>query len=248
MSTLPKVLTDLEARSLELTSFVPDGTDEPMLSTEDAQPLVLPEIEILNGESTSQSGEASSEEISAEDLMETAAAEARRLIEEAEKRSADVLEAAHEKAMLEFNQKLHQATEENTREIREAYAGAINSIDSLSSNLTKTLTHELVGLVTTIAEKVVRTELNDRNELIMEILNNAISKVNEISVAEIHLNPEDLSLVEELKDDVEFKGIFELHGDKTIDRGGCLIKTESGDIDARIDAQFEEIRNSLLND
>lgn len=244
MSTLPKIISELDAELEKVSAFVPEGCEETDLSPEDAVPFVLPDVSELG---TSPHKLETAPETSPKDVVASATEEARRLLNDAEKRSADVLEAAFEKAMIDFEAKVKEATEQNTAEMRTQFAQSVLYLDSLSADLTKTLTSELVDLTTSIAEKVVRAELKDRSELVMGILNNALTKVNEITIAQIHLNPEDLRFVEEHRDDIQFKGVFEFHEDKTIERGGCLIKTESGDIDARIDAQFEEIRNSLQN-
>jgi flagellar biosynthesis/type III secretory pathway protein FliH len=65
----------------------------------------------------------------------------------------------------------------------------------------------------------------------------------------LRINPDDLSFVEEWRPELfeKFKTLKSIvvNPDSTIQRGGCLLETPCGDIDARIETQLEIIGESL---
>jgi flagellar assembly protein FliH len=65
----------------------------------------------------------------------------------------------------------------------------------------------------------------------------------------LRVHPEDLRLLEGARERLTAEGIsgtpIDFKADSTIGRGGCLIDTESGLLDARLDSQLERLRTLL---
>lgn len=109
---------------------------------------------------------------------------------------------------------------------------------------------QMVGLVLLIARKVIKILTKESKEIVVENVRRALELVRKRGEVTIRINPTDLNLAtDELKkitDTIEHDGLINFIVDNLIERGGCLIETEFGEIDARIHSQILEIENKIL--
>lgn len=107
----------------------------------------------------------------------------------------------------------------------------------------------IVDLALDIAEKLVaeRVELNPK--IVTNIAKKALLMAVEREHIVIRVNAEDLEAMKAAKEDLmcAMDGIqkIELIADRRIKRGGCVIETSSGNIDAGIESQLNEVKQSL---
>ncbi len=115
-------------------------------------------------------------------------------------------------------------------------------------------TPQLLNLAVQIAEKIIRREVETDPTVVQRIAEDALRHAVDKHHLRIRVNPEDLETLQaaapELQaalDDIrEFEIVPDRRGgDRRMARGGCLIETESGIIDARIETQLEEVRERL---
>jgi flagellar assembly protein FliH len=182
-----------------------------------------------------------------EDILQNARAEAAKIIAQAEEYSANVEQAAREKAVQEVQVQFDAEVAAKVSEIREQLAGTIEQISALSGEITNRLEADLVKLALHIAKKVVGREVTIDREIAFTLVKVSLGKLHNRSIAEVHLNPEDFNFVQTHREKLDFRGSLELVEDHSISVGGCLIHTETGDIDARIESQFDEIAHGLFN-
>jgi flagellar biosynthesis/type III secretory pathway protein FliH len=86
-------------------------------------------------------------------------------------------------------------------------------------------------------------------EITLKIISGVIDKLIDKSSLKIKVNPAHLPVVEQnvdkfLKSDSAIKQ-YQIEGDSRVKYGGCLIETPTGEIDARLESQFEIINRSL---
>ena len=95
-------------------------------------------------------------------------------------------------------------------------------------------------------------EIQADPEIIQTLIRVALSHVAEKSAVTVHLHPTDYNYVlerrAELSDGDTVAGEIVLLADKSIERGGCLIQTECGEIDARIEEEFREVERGFFSD
>jgi len=130
------------------------------------------------------------------------------------------------------------------------YAEAIVAIGKLRSQLYAQVEREVVKLAIEVAKKIVHREIQADRDIIQTLVKVALSHVADKSAVTVHLHPIDYNyLLEhraELTRGAEDGRDIVLLADKSIDRGGCLIETECGDIDARIEEEFRELERSFF--
>lgn len=119
------------------------------------------------------------------------------------------------------------------------------------SGLRETLIHQterqMVQLALTIAKRIVLREVTLDPELIAAMAHVALQKLGTSSPATIRLNPEDYTVVAHEGERWGGRQVTVVP-DPAIARGGCLVESEFGRIDASVDRQFEEMTRALLGD
>jgi flagellar assembly protein FliH len=112
-------------------------------------------------------------------------------------------------------------------------------------DLHKTFEKEMVHLVLSLCKKILRRELNGCEEMVRVTLHEAFQHVVDRRKVVVHLHPADyrhLSGHPEILPwaDQNPDGIRVVE-DPGITRGGCLLETSFGVIDATVESQFDEI-------
>ena len=118
-----------------------------------------------------------------------------------------------------------------------------DKIKSYDNNFHKVV----IGVSQKISEKILKRELENKST-ITEILDKHLSKVIGANDIIIKLNPSELEIIEKTsREKMDKIGISRIRFEpnEAIQRGGCLIETEIGNLDARIDNQINEITKEL---
>jgi flagellar assembly protein FliH len=180
-----------------------------------------------------------------EDVLKGAHEEAAKIIADAEEYAASVRQESMDRAAIRQESLLD--TDHSVGELRAQFAISLEKLSNLTTELTQRAERDLVDLALQIARKIVRREVTIDREVALTLVKVSLEKMHQRSVAEIRLNPEDLAYVEANRDKLEFRGSLEFIEDNSISIGGCLIHTDTGDIDARIESQFDEIAHGLFS-
>jgi flagellar assembly protein FliH len=98
-----------------------------------------------------------------------------------------------------------------------------------------------------IAEKIIKREM-ETSSVISDILKDSVKKILGANNLIIRVNPSDYHEIigekKNLLSEESFSKV-QFEQDERIERGGCFIETEIGNVDARISSQFTEIRKNL---
>ncbi len=109
----------------------------------------------------------------------------------------------------------------------------------------------VIQLAISIAEKIILKEVEQNLDIIKEITKEALRKTREYEKITIDVHPSHFSFLLEAKEELklEMNGQVELliYPDPFLVQGGCIIRTSTGTIDAKIDTQLEEIKKALLD-
>lgn len=182
-----------------------------------------------------------------DDILEQARAEAEQIVAQAERDKEIIEQAAHEKAEQEARLKIEAEVLGKTEEIRETFAETIREISVLRDEIAVRAEKDVVELALEIAKKIVGREVAFDREIALTLVKVSLKKINSRApLAQIHLNPEDFAYIEKRREQIDFRGSLELVEDRNVSPGGCLIHTETGEVDSRIESQFEEIAHGLL--
>jgi flagellum-specific ATP synthase len=108
---------------------------------------------------------------------------------------------------------------------------------------------EAVDIAVAMAERIIKHEIGNNPESTKKILSHALSIVSGQDHVRIRIHPQDEAIVraiiENESGEGQFPGNVEIIEDRNLLRGGCLIDTDYGVVDARIDKQLAGICNDL---
>lgn len=108
----------------------------------------------------------------------------------------------------------------------------------------------VIDLSVEIASKIIQKELETKPELLIEMIKQNLVYSNERSMISICVSPEDYSFVQnqrkQLLESLEGQIEVKILPEHSIEKGGCVIRTSYGSIDARMDVQLKEIKQALL--
>ncbi len=144
-----------------------------------------------------------------------------------------------------------EIAEKKVEAIMRRYSETLLELGRLRSDLYVQVEREVVKLALEVAKKIVHREIQVDEEIIQTLVRVALNHVAEKSAVTVHLHPTDYNYILERKAELFSgdHGVREvaLLADRSIERGGCLIKTECGDIDARIEEEFREIERGFFD-
>lgn len=194
--------------------------------------------------------------LQAQRLVMEAQTRASETIAEAEKVQAQTmqeLETERERILEELKQQAYEAGFEEGRAAGDQQAASyvaealdmLNKIAMAFPSAVKQNEEKLIALALEIASKVIQEEISLQPEIVQRTVETALRRVSDLEQVTVKVNPLDLDLILPKQD--TFRQIipdvqnFSIEGSHTIQRGGCLIETNSGSINATISAQISII-------
>ncbi len=164
---------------------------------------------------------------------------------ELEKRFADGYEQGYAKA----KEELEEVSENELLKKTEEFYNILFNFETTLKEYENDFLKIVVNVSKAIAEKIVKKEV-ESVEILEETLREAASKIIGANEVIIKLNPEDYNFITQ-NDRASFMANkfsrIKFEGDSKIDKGGCFIETEIGNVDARISTQINEITKALKN-
>jgi flagellar assembly protein FliH len=108
---------------------------------------------------------------------------------------------------------------------------------------------EIVKLAMTIARKIVCNEITVNKNAVVNVVKEAVKKVDGSERVKVKLSIKDFQFIKNEKpaiiDKITNIENVDFEMDESISDGGCIIETESGDIDARIEKQFQAVEEAF---
>src|SRR3954468_23487035 len=134
-----------------------------------------------------------------------------------------------------------QALSEAADRVREFEAEAADSVE-----------RQAVVLAMDIAEKVVAGAIEAEPERVLDVVRGALRAIVERERLVIQVNPDDLDIVREGLDELTgaLGGIehVEVQEERRVPRGGAIVRTVVGEVDANIRAKLDRAREAVLKE
>jgi type III secretion protein L len=171
--------------------------------------------------------------------------EAERLLTDARAQAAELLAAAHAEAERVRSNAAGEGRERGLAAITELLAGA----RALAARAQADAEGELRALAVRIAERILGRELALRPDAVIEVAAEALKLSGEARTLEVRVHPDDLAALERgrprLVERCHAAQAATFRGDERVARGGCIVETELGIIDARLSTQLEALERAL---
>lgn len=198
----------------------------------------------------------------AEAIVDRAAGDAESLIRQAESNALELMGAARARiAKLESDAREagreqgyaagKTAAEDELAPVITTIRELIESVRAQRGAVIASAEPELARLAMAIAERVVHSELQTNQNVIVENVRQALTRLVSREVVTLRVNPVDLDTIRHHRDEIVAAGDVEhlrIVEDQRVDRGGVIVETDAGTIDSKISTQLREARRAILSD
>ena len=127
----------------------------------------------------------------------------------------------------------------------------IEAVQAKRQEILDNTEQQIVSLVILIVRKVVKIMSENQKSVIMSNVLQALKKVKGSGDVTLRVNLADVKLTtEHIKDfirQVENIKNISVVEDSSVEKGGCIVETDFGAIDARISSQLNELETQILN-
>jgi flagellar assembly protein FliH len=202
----------------------------------------------------------------AEKLLREAGEEARAVVAEARERARALEAEAQPRGYEEGRQRgldegraegrqqgCEQARQELQAQLEQlvsSWTEAVASFDAQRNDLLLAAREEILDLALAMGRKITHRVIEADRTVVTDQVAGALALVTEASAITVSVHPQDKPLVDEtLGEVVERIGLsahVELSVDERVGRGGCVVTTGKGRVDASVDRQVERIVETLL--
>jgi len=152
-------------------------------------------------------------------------------------------EEGYKKAKEEFDLKL--------KEIQEKIISLLSQIEASKKEIFNNAHTILLNLCFEIAKRIIKSESQINKDVVLNVLKRSLSFISDREKIIIRVCKDELETVANRKDfwmpvSERFESIT-IEPDDRIEKGGCIIESNSGIVDARLGVQFEELKE-IIND
>lgn len=184
-----------------------------------------------------------------EKILDEARKEAERIIKEAYAESERIKKEAYDRG---FSQGLEDGFNSGKQEIS-ILASRLREMTSYIANKRMEIINkserEVVELALEIVRKVLKEIRENERDVVIRQIRYALSKLTGSTRFIIRVNPADLEVASQHKEEffkmVEEGGDIKVLEDPFVEKGGCVIETDTTTIDAQITSQLREIEEKI---
>lgn len=167
--------------------------------------------------------------------------EARRIVQEAEAEAQRILEEAREQAAETHQRGFEEGREAGLAEHTRQIAHALLRVRRIEEQLEA----EYIGLLRECVEKIIGQELQQAPEAIVGVVRTALLDARQQREVIVRVNPDDAETLRRqqprLLEVLARANTIDVRPDPGITRGGCVVATELGTIDATLERQLEAL-------
>ncbi len=126
-------------------------------------------------------------------------------------------------------------------------AGQIAELARMKPGLRREAEEDMVQLAIAIARRILRRELTADPSALLGIAKAALDRVDAREVLRVRIHPHDTDLIRQALDSRGAPPRIEVQPDQGLERGGIVIETARGNLDASVDSQLAEIERGFTD-
>jgi flagellar assembly protein FliH len=156
--------------------------------------------------------------------------------------------AAYEKGRLEGEKATGELLQQQRNEMFQMQKGIISSLEGMLPQLAQEMESALIQLALESAQKIVGGMEID-SPTVERVVREALGQVQDTAGISIRLHPDDLALLRKhespLLDGLPETGPLKFSASTEVSRGGCVVQTRFGLIDALRETKLEQLRKAV---
>lgn len=178
-------------------------------------------------------------------LLQQAQAEAERCLGEARERAAAREAEGYRVGLKQGEEAAYTAVQAQFASVFASLQQAAAGCVQIRQEVLQQAEEDIIALAFHLARKIIQHEAVYNPDILVATLRRALAAVMDRDHVVVRVNPADLERALQLQADllhtVEGLRHLTIEGDQTVGPGGCLVESTFGEIDARLEAQFEEL-------
>lgn len=189
-------------------------------------------------------------EQAASKIIEDAKLEAERIIQEANVEKENIKATAHQDGYKEGHEQGFMEGQNEVNRLVERIHKIVESVMVRREEILCETEQQIVELVLLMTRKVVKIISENQKTVVLSNVLAALKKIRTRGNITLRVNTEDLKLttahVDEFIKRIENVNGISVIEDSAVDKGGCIVETDFGAIDARISSQLAELENKIM--
>ncbi len=143
----------------------------------------------------------------------------------------------------------HEQGEKKIKSLLTSLQEVLRQLSNIRKETYQKIEQEVVDLALTIARKIICQEVTIDREIIVCVAREALAKIEDPGKIKIKMSPSDLQFINETQ--IHLSNMMQnidnvtLEAGENIQSGGCILETDLGEIDARIEKQLQAIEESF---
>lgn len=189
-------------------------------------------------------------EQAASKIIEDAKLEAERIIQEANVEKENIKATAHQDGYKEGHEQGFMEGQNEVNRLVERVHKIVESVMVRREEILCETEQQIVELVLLMTRKVVKIISENQKTVVLSNVLAALKKIRTRGNITLRVNTEDLKLttahVDEFIKRIENVNGISVIEDSAVDKGGCIVETDFGAIDARISSQLAELESKIM--
>ena len=189
-------------------------------------------------------------EQAASKIIEDAKLEAERIIQEANVEKENIKATAHQDGYNEGHEQGFMEGQNEVNRLVERVHKIVESVMVRREEILCETEQQIVELVLLMTRKVVKIISENQKTVVLSNVLAALKKIRTRGNITLRVNTEDLKLttahVDEFIKRIENVNGISVIEDSSVDKGGCIVETDFGAIDARISSQLAELESKIM--
>ena len=183
-------------------------------------------------------------------IVEKAKAEAAQIVAEAQSQHDKIVSEARNDGFEQGHQEGYEKGAAEVDRLIERMHKILEAVMQRREEILQDTESQIVELVILMARKVIKILSENQKNVIMANTVAALRKVKTRGNVTLRVNIEDVKLTtahaDEFIQHVENVQGITVQEDSSVEKGGCIVETDFGAIDARISSQLTELENKIL--
>jgi flagellar assembly protein FliH len=177
--------------------------------------------------------------------------EAEKIILEAEKKVSEIEHDAYMKGHEAGREEGYKEGQAEVMRLIDRLGTIVSTAVDIRDDIIKSSEKLMTEMILMIARKVIKDEIVERREVVINNIKEAIKRIKDRDRIDIRVNFADLDMTTAHKDELikmmESLKKVNIYEDSRVERGGCIIETDVGAVDARISTQLDAIEEAIRN-
>lgn len=181
----------------------------------------------------------------AAEIIQNAQREAKKLIEESKLYCQSAMSQAEREGFVQGKEMGIEAGKKEAAEMIGAAKDLMDQIIKERELILKNAEPEIAQLAIKIAEKIISAEVSTKPEVVKSMVKAVVEKIRDREQVTIRVSPADADAVRNNREVyaklVDGLKHLEIVSDPKVERGGCIIETNLGNVDGRISTQLSSL-------